>query len=129
MLKDGGMFIMSTPNVDTYPMAGLNPYHVKEYSVEEVTVMLREAGFKEQRVFAQVSKNKDIARLENSRFLLTIMKLKRKFGFHGDLLPRSLQRIVHKKIVGSNLTHSNPDDYMFIEGKIEEPELIYIVRK
>lgn len=129
LLKVGGLFIMSTPNVDSYPLAGLNPYHVKEYTVDEVTEILSGAGFKNQRIFAQIAANEGISRLENSRLLLLLMKLKRKFGFHGDLLPRSFQRIIHKKIAKSDPAHFNPEDFLFIEGRTEEPELIYISQK
>ena len=134
MLKADGLFIMSTPNVETYHLAGMNPYHVREYSVAEVTLLLKEAGFTDQRIFAQITVNKDIARLEKSKLLLSVMKLKRKFGFHGNLLPKPLQRVVHKKISrGDFRSHAGAwerdCDYSFIEGKIEEPELVYMIKK
>ncbi len=129
LLKRGGLFIMSTPNVETYKMAGMNPYHVKEYTVDEVKQLTSEAGFEHPKIFAQIASDESVARLEKSKLLLTIMKLKRRFGFHGDLLPKSIQRVMHKKIAKSDLDHFNPDDYYFIEGKEEEPELIYIMRR
>ena len=127
--KDSGVFLMSTPNVDYYPMAGLNPYHIKEYSVDEVTKFLTDAGFRDIKIFAQVPKRMQIARLERSKFLLFLMKAKRKVCFHGELLPRFLQRIVNRIIAGGPIDKSALEDYQFIEGKNDESVLLYFVRK
>ncbi|NQU05061.1 MAG: class I SAM-dependent methyltransferase [Calditrichaeota bacterium] len=129
MLKKDGLFIMSTPNVETYPMAGMNPYHVKEYTVGEVKKLTAQTGFSDPDVYAQIANNEGIERLEKSKLLLSVMKLKRRLGFHGDLLPKPIQRIIHRRISKSDPDHFNKDDYCFIKGKVEEPELIYILRK
>jgi 2-polyprenyl-3-methyl-5-hydroxy-6-metoxy-1,4-benzoquinol methylase len=129
MLKKDGLFIMSTPNVETYPMAGMNPYHIKEYTVSEVKKLTTQAGFKAPEIYAQIANNEGIQRLEKSKLLLSVMKLKRRLGFHGDLLPKPIQRIIHKRIAKSDPDHFNKDDYCFIKGKVEEPELIYIFKK
>lgn len=91
--------------------------------------MTSEAGFKCQKIFAQKARNESVARLEKSKLLLCIIMIKRRFGFHGDLLPKSIQSAMYKKISKSDLDHFNPDDYQFIEGKVKELELIYILQK
>ena len=129
LLTLDGRFIFSTPNVDTHPLAGLNPYHVKEYAVAEVENLIRSAGFKGIRIFGQVPTRKEVAKLQNSKLLLFIMKAKRKLGFHGDLLPSSIRRGVRRKLAGGELGECEPGEYQFIEGKQDEPELIYIAEK
>ncbi|MCF7809536.1 class I SAM-dependent methyltransferase [bacterium] len=129
ILRKGGLFIMSTPNVETYPMAGMNPYHIKEYTVSEVKELTKQAGFKNPDIYAQIANNEGIERLEKSKLLLSVMKLKRRIGFHGDLLPKSFQRVIHRNISQSDTDHFNEDDYCFIKDKVEEPELIYIFKK
>lgn len=129
VLRNGGELIMSTPNVETYPMAGLNPYHVKEYSVTEVRDILTKAGFSTCRIFAQISRKKEITRLEKSKILTFIMRTKRRVGFHGDLLPQFLQRKVARIISGGDIDKYDSNNYEFIEGHEENPELIYILQK
>jgi len=126
LLKPGGCLIISTPNVDYYPQAGMNPFHVKEYSSIEVMNLLKDADFTNQKVFAQIPAKKEIIKLQKSKLLLTIMKLKRLFGFHGDLLPVFLQRAIKRAIAGGDVTKFNLDDYQYIENKFNEPELIYV---
>lgn len=129
LLKPGGRFIFSTPNVDTHPLAGLNPYHEKEYSVEEVKNLIGSAGFGGLRIFGQVPARKEIAKLQNSKLLLYIMKAKRKLGIHGDLLPSSVRRGFSSKLAGGELGEYKPGEYQFIEGRQDEPELTYIAEK
>ena len=90
---------------------------------------MSDAGFNCLKIFAQVPAKESVARLEKSKFLLSVMKIKRRFGFHGDLLPKPIQRLIHRNISKSDPDHFNSDDYQYIEGKIEEPELIYILKK
>jgi len=125
MLKNGGRLILSTPNVEFYPLAGMNPYHVKEYTFKEVCSILENAGFTYKEVYAQIPLDSKIEKLENSRFLLAVMKLKRRFGFHGDILPPALQRFVKRKIAGGTLEETQSTDYRFEREGIQNAELIY----
>jgi len=129
MLKEGGKFLVSTPNVDYYPLAGMNPFHVREYKVEEVLTILKNAGFNAVSFYAQLPRQAGIARLEKSSLLISIMKLKRKFGFHGDLLPHSIQRLFKRAIAGGEIPPYQQDDYEFVPGKFDAAELLYLAEK
>lgn|GEM_PF-4308299 len=129
ILRNGGKYIMSTPNIDYYPLAGLNPYHFKEYRVEEVYKSLADAGLEIETIFAQVTADPLIEKIHSSKLLLIIMKFKRILGLHRDLLPRFLQNVVHKIIAHSKELKFNPNQYKFIENVTNSPELIYIARK
>ncbi len=129
MLKKGGLFIVSTPNVETYPMAGMNPWHVKEYTVSEVKDLLAGAGLTFSTVYAQIANNQAIEKLQNSKFLQIIMKMKRRIGIHGDLLPAFLQKKVQNAIAGSKFEAFDPNDFRYEENKNDEAELVYIANK
>ncbi len=129
LLKPGGYFILSTPNVDHYPLAGLNPYHVKEYSPEEVVHLLRSVGFGKPRIFAQVPRKREIERLQKSQLLLIVMKVKRWLGFHGNLLPGFIRQRVNRTIAGGKIGAFDSSEYQFIEGKLDESDLVYLSLK
>ncbi len=129
ILTPGGSFIFSTPNVETHPLAGLNPYHVREYTVNEVRQLVISAGFSKLRIFGQVAAKPEVANIQNSKLLLMIMKIKRKLGFHGNLLPTTIRRSVNRKLAGGELGKYEQGEYRFIEGKLDEPELTYIAEK
>lgn len=129
VLNRNGLYIFSTPNVDYYPMAGMNPYHVREYSCDEVIRLLETAGFRNPEVYAQIPNKPEVARIEKSRFLHFIMKTKRRFGFHGDLLPAPLRCLVMRAIAGGETGVFDPDSYSFIKDKTDESELIYVAVK
>jgi SAM-dependent methyltransferase len=128
VLKNGGVFLVSTPNVDYYPLAGMNPFHVKEYRYDEVISLLKSAGFELISFFAQETTGRNAAKLENSPILLAIMKWKRKLGYHGDLLPQSLQKIFRRTITGKSVEVYSPDDFSFVEGNYKSAEIIYVAR-
>ena len=129
ILKEDGIFIFSTPNVDFYPMAGLNPWHVKEYKVSEVRELLDITGFKCKDIFAQMADDEKIRRLDKSKLLLSIMKIKRKLGFNGDLMPSFLQKKLKNAIAGGELDNFDESQFQFVKDKIDEPELVYIASK
>ncbi len=53
-LKPGGQLICSTPNQDTLPFSQEKfPYHIKHYSNDELTNLLKSAGFQEVELFTQ----------------------------------------------------------------------------
>lgn len=129
MLAPGGRFIVSTPNREFDPMAGMNPFHFKEYTYPEVADLLAAANLKIAKVFAQIPAQKELQKLERSKLLLTIMKAKRAVGFHGDLLPASLQGRFKRAIAGGEIDAFDPESYNFVEGKIDSAELIYVAEK
>jgi len=128
-LKKGGTFIVSTPNVETYPMAGLNPWHVKEYTISEVKDLLTNAGLTFKSFYAQIPNNPAVERLQNSRLLQLIMKIKRKVGIHGDLLPSFFQKKMHNAIAGGKFETFNPNDFSYEENQYDGAELVYIATK
>jgi len=129
VLDEGGAFIVSTPNVETYPMAGLNPYHIKEYTISEVKELLTDVGLTYKTFYAQTPNNKLVEKLQNSSLLQIIMKMKRKVGIHGDILPSFFQKKMHTAIAGGKLEKFNPNDFTYEENQYEGAELVYIATK
>lgn len=129
VLDDGGAFIVSTPNVETYPMAGLNPWHVREYTISEVKELLTNAGLTYKTFYAQIPNNQAVKKLQNSKLLQLIMKMKRKVGIHGDLLPSFFQKKMHNAIAGGKFEEFNPNDFTYEENRYDEAELVYIATK
>jgi len=129
MLKLGGTLLISTPNVDYYPMAGLNPFHIREYSLGEVLNIVNSIGFSEVHYYAQIPREAGISRLENSNLLNSVMRFKRKLGIHFDLLPVSFQRKLKNQIAGGALPPATDKDYEFILEKPDGSILLYLMRK
>jgi len=57
VLRPGGQFIVSTPNHDKVPEPGINPFHVKEYTVDEFQAMLSEV-FDHVEIYGQFCRRK-----------------------------------------------------------------------
>lgn len=125
ILKKDGLFFLSTPNIDFYPLAGMNPFHVKEYRYDEVIELIEKAGFRLRSCYAQETSGKTASRINQSSLLLSIMKLKRRVGFHGDVLPPKLQRLFRRAISGGGDEVFSMNDFTFVKGKIDSAELIY----
>ncbi len=58
-LKPGGLFICSTPNQAVSPFsAEMFPYHLRHYTIEQISELLTNNGFDIVQIFSQHNKNK-----------------------------------------------------------------------
>jgi 2-polyprenyl-3-methyl-5-hydroxy-6-metoxy-1,4-benzoquinol methylase len=115
--KDGGMIILSTPNRD-YPKSTVeNPFHLKEYDLDEFTNEIRNVFPGEIEIFGQFSRSK------SSGLGQTLIRLKRMLGI-GPILKKQIQQINNASELMDFKT-----DYEFSNSNLRNAEFFIAVIK
>ncbi len=74
LLKDGGRFILSTPNLDAMPYTPQSfPYHIRHFTPAELAKLLEDAGFHVEHWYSQRDQNSVEAESNtDGRFLIVV---------------------------------------------------------
>jgi SAM-dependent methyltransferase len=125
ILKAGGVLIISTPN-GALPKSGKpNPFHVKEYTLQEFSEILTIHFPESPYVYGRygqfnLRRRSGVA----AQAMQGWMKLKRKFGI-GKIMPGS----VNKRLKDTKTGPYSVDDFAFREQNIEEAEyFVFVIR-
>ena len=125
VLKPDGVFIVSTPNGAFIKSGKPNPYHVREYTIDEFNKIL--AGFFPENKFEYERYGQFNLRRRGGRTakaLDSLMKLKRKLGI-GKILPERIS----SKIKDTKDEPYSIDDFEFRKENIEEAEyFVFVIR-
>jgi len=124
VLKPGGRLVVSTPNKDIYPMAGLNPYHVREYTLAEFEDCLSR-HFSIEKMLRHNCKAKS-RQLYSSLPAKVLLKIKRVFGIR-SLLPEKLKSVIEKLITGESIQDVKTDDFEISEQNLDTAEYFIAV--
>ena len=74
LLKKGGLLVCSTPNQTVMPFSKERfPYHVRHYTVESISGLLRDAGFTIDRICSQHSKTSETVTGDSDGLYLIIV--------------------------------------------------------
>jgi len=119
VLKEEGVFYMSTPNKDRYPLAGLNPFHKKEFVLKELYDLL-EPEFKHVDIFGQRCTLK-ARRLYHSRLAKFIYKIRSKLGIRLRF-PTGLRELIERRIAGHSIQDAGVDDFDISQDNMAEAE-------
>lgn len=125
VLTDTGILIVSTPNGALIKSGLPNPYHVREYRLDEFNSILTEyfpeAKFEYER-YGLFNLRRRGGR--TGKAIGSLMKLKRKLGI-GKILPESISR----KIKDTKNEPYSIEDFEFRKENIEDAEyFIFIIR-
>lgn len=124
VLKPGGKLIVSTPNRETYPMAGLNPYHVKEYTLTEFKECLS-PHFRIEAILGQSCKAES-RQLYSSLPAKVVIKIKRAFGIK-NLFPEKMKSAIEKMITGKSIQDVKTEDFEISEQNLANGEYFIAV--
>jgi 2-polyprenyl-3-methyl-5-hydroxy-6-metoxy-1,4-benzoquinol methylase len=98
VLRPGGVLVLSTPNVRNSIGAEVNDYHFKEYTSEEMTTMLRNAGFDDIEMLGLACSNKAVQGMTKSPLAKAWMKFKHMIGLNRPI--GNLGYIMEKVLTG-----------------------------
>jgi 2-polyprenyl-3-methyl-5-hydroxy-6-metoxy-1,4-benzoquinol methylase len=129
VLKPGGLFLCSTPNVLTWRNRGINRDHIKEYTPEEIYTMFRAEGFQQIRFFGLDTERAVVNNFYESGLVSAIVKLKRKMGLNRPLLKGTLKHTMEKVMVGETSADLTPDSYRVVEDHYAANMMILTARK
>jgi 2-polyprenyl-3-methyl-5-hydroxy-6-metoxy-1,4-benzoquinol methylase len=119
VLKTGGLFIVSTPNKDKYPRAGLNPFHVREFTLDEFRHQLAEV-FEEVEIYGQCCKLK-ARQLYHTPLARLIYKIRRCLGIKLRI-PTGLRHFAENVFTGHSIQEVKIDDFDISRDQVEEAE-------
>ena len=114
LLKPGGILVMSTPNRLTYAAAGTNPFHLHEYTPDEMHAKLRDAGYGDIRHYGQELEHQDLEKLYRNRTVNTFTLIKRRLGIQGPIAPKALMHAIEKLVTGKSTAGMTTANYRFV---------------
>ena len=121
VLKKGGLFILSTPNIERNPLVGTNPYHVKEYSLKEFKEVLG-AFFGNRIEFYGQHWPLKAKQFYNSFLARGIYKIKRRFGIK-RLIPAKIRAKAEKIIFGYSIQEGlTAKDFVISTKNLDDAE-------
>lgn len=119
ILKKGGLFIVSTPNKERYPMAGLNPFHEREFTLEEFRGLL-EAAFDDVNIYGQRCKLK-ARQLYHIPLARLIYKIRRLSGIRIRFSTK-FRELLEKKLTGHSIQEVRIEDFFISKNNLEWAE-------
>ena len=124
VLRAGGVLVLSTPNRDNYPQAGVNPFHVREYSLGEFRSLLRKE-FKRVEVFAQVCRL-PARQLYSHPLARAVYRLKRLLRLP-RLLPASWRGVAERALTGKSIQQVQLEDFVISKKNVSKAEILVAV--
>lgn len=119
-----GVLLLSTPNKEVYPQAGVNPFHVKEYSLGEFRRALEEV-FGNVEMYGQTCRlaARKLYQHPAARFVYRVKRLLRL----PRLLPMWLRSAVERVITGKTIQEAKVEDFEISQQRVEEAEVFIAV--
>lgn len=122
VLKDKGIFILSSPNPEKVPLARLHPHHVKVLNVAELNSLLRKV-FREVEIYGQQS---SASAMRLYRFPV-IQGIFRVMAFLGvkilvPLFLKKIQRGIEKLTTKSSLDEVNNEEFTISKDTAHEAD-------
>jgi len=119
VLRKGGAFLVSTPNKERYPMAGMNPFHEREFTLDEFRRLLGEV-FEDVVIYGQRCKLEARA-LYHTPLANLIYRARRRLGI-GIRCPKGLRQLIERTLTGHSIQEATIGDFDIVPDRLEEAE-------
>jgi ubiquinone/menaquinone biosynthesis C-methylase UbiE len=129
VLRPGGYYLLSTPNVKVFVMAGAHPDHFKEYTAQEMLDLLAQCGFVVHEWYGQ-SLNAPVAtKLYHTKFSHWYVTLKRSLGINGPLLKGKARHGFEKLTTGHTSAELSEADWVFKAHDETAPQFMFLAQR
>lgn len=125
-LNPGGTLILSTPNRDNTNPWCRSPFHVFEYSPEEMRAFLRVFGFSSIEMFGLSCKRKHFAQLASSRVAQRYTAVKHRLGFNRPF--PVVRSVVEFLLTGETSDSLVVDDWELIPNVETAATMVFVCR-